>query len=65
MGSIPSGTYYAVGNEDGAYPNVEGLGFFNGQTAAGGNGVWTLFVVDFFADNIGTVESVELTITCE
>ena len=64
---IPAGTYFAQGNflnEIGAdYPNPFGLGFFNGFDAAGN---WTFSVSDFVQNgDTGTLESVELTITCE
>ena len=58
---IPPGTYFAQGNNTGEVDPVFGLGLFNGTAAAGD---WTFTVFDLVADNIGTVESVELTITC-
>jgi len=63
---ILAGTYYALGNDTATigadYPDlVNGLGKFKGETAAGD---WTfgVFPVPFPVN--GTVESVELTITC-
>ena len=58
---IPEGTYFAQGNNTGAVDPVFGLGLFNGTAAAGD---WTFEVFDLVANNTGTVESVELTITC-
>ena len=48
---IPAGTYNARGD----------LGLFNSITAAGD---WKFFVTDNRSGNTGTIESVELTITC-
>ena len=65
---IPADTYNAQGSfsppPNATYPDPTGLGLFNG-TALPSEGNWTFTVFDSFADNIGTVESVELTITCE
>jgi len=62
---ILAGTYYALGNITATigadYPDlVNGLGKFKGETAAGD---WTFGVFPPSPVN-GTVESVELTITC-
>lgn len=51
-GNIAAGTYNAVGD----------LGKFNGKTAAGD---WIFGVDDFSSGDTGTIQSVELTITCE
>ena len=68
---IPADTYYAQGSNPnvqtqpaappGAYPDNEGLGKFNGKTVAGD---WRFFVSDFASGNNGTIESVDLIITC-
>ena len=50
--NIPAGTYFADGD----------LGSFNGKTAAGN---WIFEVRDFRSGDTGTIQSVELTITCE
>ena len=60
--NIPTGTYYALGDGTGGYPNAAGLVKFNSITAAGD---WKFVVFDLTSDgNDGTIESVELTITC-
>ena len=61
---IPAGTYNAQGNgndPNDVYPNSDGLTKFFGLDA---EGVWTLDVVDVFSSGTGTVQSVDLTITC-
>ena len=60
FGSVLAGTYFAEGDGCGEV-NDDGLGKFNGKTAADD---WTFQAFDFAADNTGTIVSVELTITC-
>jgi len=66
---IPADSYNAQGSNPstpGTYPDPNfGLGIFNGkvlQDLEGGD--WTFVVNDFLSGNTGTIESVELTITC-
>jgi len=61
-GNILAGTYNAQGDGSG-FGNSEGLGRFNG-TVLPEAGDWTFEIVDFFSGNTGTIESVELAITC-
>ena len=61
-GNLLARTYFAQGNGSGVYPNPEGLGKFNGITAKGD---WRFDNFDVFPGNTGTIESVELTITCK
>jgi len=64
---ILAGTYYVQGTNTATigadYPDlVNGLGKFNSLTAAGN---WRLFVQDLVQNgDTGTIQSVELTITC-
>lgn len=62
LDNILADTYFAEGLGSGAVDPVNGLGKFNNKNAAGD---WTFRVFDLVADNTGTIESVELTITCQ
>ena len=59
--NIPAGTYFAEGDGSGEVNDGGLIGQFNGETAAGD---WTFGVADSVTGNTGTIESVELTITC-
>ena len=61
--NILGGIYFAEGSEFGEVDPVNGLGLFNGTAVAEGDD-WTFVVTDYVPGNAGTIQSVELTITC-